>query len=327
MENPFTSLIDSLRNRGAATGINQTSNTVKMAVYLLAPFIAGWIAVNTILPPELEDIATLAVFGIWLVAIALFYAKAKTASSSYLPFPQAHWFFPDGQQNSYDLMIPEKGYEKILEFADGSVIYRVNHNSLYYQEADRQFPDIWKFSLWRLPAEWNKAFERNGSGEFFFDNLFVTHPACENIQVTVIEWDERGSYRVPLCIITGCSYYAHKAREEIEKTAQELITTLAPIEAADVQLAYVADLKQTLREVKTRNAFLEDEHDDFVDNIPATVKEMSDDRLQRIQKWYGDIMYAKKSRFAKILNLKSLAIILVILSALATASHFISGWP
>jgi hypothetical protein len=320
-------IIDHIKGKGAQTGLNQTSNSFKMAAYLLAPFLVGFIVAKTVLPPQLEDTATLIVFVSWIVGIILFYSNAKQKAASFLPFPQSHWFFPDGQQISYDLMVPEKGYEELAEYSDGSKLYRVYfRNRCAYQETDRPYPDIFDHALWKLPTNWNDTFKRNGAGEFFFENLFITHPACENIQVSVIEWDERGSYRLPLCAITGCSYWAERAIKDAGKnlSADDYKKTM---KALAKQKAYVSELKAKNTELATRNMFLEKEHEEYVSNEPKTIKKLADDRLEAIIKRDSLIRYAKKSIWTRILNLKTFAYAIILTGITMLISHFFFGWP
>lgn len=323
----INNIIDKIRYRGTQTGLNQTSNSFKMAAYLLAPFLIGFIVAKTILPPQMEDMATLIIFVSWIVGIILFYSNAKQKAASYLPFPQSHWFFPDGQQISYDLMIPENGYEELLEYSDGSKLYRVFFRSrLAYQETDRPYPDVFDHALWKLPTNWNDTFKRNGAGEFFFESLFITHPACENIQVAVIEWDERGSYRLPICTIIGCSYYADRAIKNIGKdlTAEDhkkIIKVLA------IQKAYVTELKAKNNELTRRNTYIEKENEDFTEKMPETVKELAERRMSKNLKRYQLISNAAQSRWTKWLNAKNLAYAILISAVLLLASHFILGYP
>ena len=318
-------IIDRIKYRGASTGLNQTRNSFKMAGYLLAPFVVGLIVSKTFIPPQYEDVGTLGLLCFWIIGIVLYYSNAKSKAASYLPFPQSHWFFPDGQQISYDLMVT--GWEQLVEYDDGSRLVRVFFkSSCAYQETDRPYPDIFNHALWKIPTNFNDSFKRNAEGEFFFDGLFISHPACENIQVTVIKWDERGSYRLPECVVTGCSYWAQKAIANKGKTLNDEETKkyMTDLEASE---GIVAELKAKNIEITTRNSYLEKEHEEFVSKEPTTIKGLSDDRIVRIQKMYGNIMYAKKSAWTKILNLKTFAVIFFLLAVFAAASHVITGWP
>ena len=320
-------IVDRIKYRGVSTGLNQTRNSFKMAGYLLAPFLIGFIVTKTFIPNQYEDVATLGVLFFWIVGIVLFYSNSKTKASSYLPFPQSQWFYPDGQQISYDLMVLPNGFEEIAKYHDDTRLVRVFFKSpCAYQETDRPYPDIFDHALWKLPTNWNDSFKRNAEGEFFFDGLFISHPACENIQVTVIDWDERGSYRLPICVVTGCSYWAQKAikgkglnlnEEDYKKT----------IKALSIQKAYVTELKAKNIEISTRNQYLEKEHEEYVNNEPKVIKRLSDDRLEAIIKRDTLIRYARKSLLTRILNLKTLAYVVVFLAVILLVSHFILGYP
>jgi hypothetical protein len=270
--------------------------------------------------------ASMVAFVGWIAYIIMLYAKAKSDAAGYIPFPQAHWFFPDGQQVTYDILVPPNGWEKVVDYPDGSRLYRVYFkDKLAYQEADRPYADVFNRALWKLPCEWNDAFKRNGHGEFFFENLFIDHPACENIEVGVIDWDEQGSNRLPVCVITGSSWYF----EESRKTGGKLLPNPAlRTTPKDKRLeAVIVDLKEELRELRTRNRFLEDEAEQYSKQEPRDIKELSDKRLERIRGEIGDIMDTKQSVWTRILNFRTLAIVIGVLVLLVIMSHFILGFP
>ena len=311
---------------GASTGLNQTRNSFKMAGYLLAPFVVGWFVAKAILPTNLQDIASLAVLLFWVVGIVLFYSNAKSRATGFIPFPQSHWFFPDGQQVSYDLMVLPSGWEELKIYEDDSRLYRVFFkSSLGYQETDRPYPDAFDQALWKLPTNWNDTFQRNAEGEFFFDSLFITHPACENIQVSVLRWDERGSYRLPVCVVTGCSYWGKvviKNNGDLTIGADKKTMT-----EFEINEAVNLELKAKNSELVNRNTFLESEHEEYVNNTPRTIKKLSDDRLEQVIKRDTLIRYAKKSLRDRILNMKTFAYAIVLSAVLLLVSHFILGYP
>lgn len=310
------------------TGLNQTRNTVKMAVYMLAPFLVGFIFAKVFLPPHYEDLGSLLVLVLWLVGIVLFYSNAKAKASSYLPFPQSHWFFPDGQQHSYDLMLNPNGVEEMYEYSDGSFLYRFwLKNRLAYQERDRPYPDVFDNVIMKLPTNFNDSFDRNSEGEFFFEGLFITHPSCENIQVTVVGWDERGSYRIPVCVVTGCSYYARKMLENAGTGYDTEDERKREMRALQIQKAFVLELKAKNIEIMNRNRFLEKEHEEYTEKTPVNIKKLSDDRLEEIAKRHGNIMYAKRSLRDRILNLRTFAYAIVIVGFALLISHYVFGYP
>lgn len=324
MNNPFKSAIDAIRNRGTHSGLNQTSNTAKMTAYITGPFIIGWFVVNILVAPQYRDLATFGVFGVWIGYVVLLYAKQKAESASYLPFPQSHWRFPDGQQVSFDLLVPPAGWEEILKYKDGSRLYRVTFKDYCeYMEADRDYPDVFKKALWKLPAEWNTAFKRTGHGEFFFENIFVDHPACENIEVDVIEWDERGKTRIPVCVISACSYIY----EKVILASGRTFPATGSLTTEQGENAVIRDLKNKIKELTTRNRYLESEADQYANNEPADIKELADKRMESNRKRVANIMDTKESTWSKIINLKTFGVIVLLLFATATFSHFVFGFP
>jgi hypothetical protein len=315
-----------VKRQGAHSGLNQTNNSFKMAAAIVAPFLGVWLLLTVFAPPEWKSVTTAFAFIGWIVYIFALYAKAKADVASYLPFPQSHWFFPDGQQISYDLLIPPNGWEMISDYKDGSKLYRVNFKEkVAYQEADRPYPDIFNYALWKLPAEWNDSFKRNGHGEFFFENLFVDHPACENIEVSVIDWEERGSNRLPICVITGCSYFFVEAMKSGGKAFPENERTLdkeSKLEAINIEL------REKNRELTTRNGYLEREAEQYTKTEPEDIIELRDKSLDAFWTRHKTIMNAgKKSIWLRLINGKTLGYALIAIAVILILAHFLAGWP
>ena len=121
-----------------------------MAAAIVAPFLVAWFTVELFAPQTWKSTATTVGFIGWIIYIFVFYYKLKADVAGFIPFPQSHWFFPDGQQVSYDLLVPPKGWEEIEKYQDGSYAYRVNFiDKNEYQEPDRPFPDIFNYAIWK----------------------------------------------------------------------------------------------------------------------------------------------------------------------------------
>lgn len=322
----MSSILKNIRHfrYGGATGLNQASNSVRMTTVIAGPFIVVWFLIKIFVPVEWTDPATIMAFVGWLGYVIMIYARAKSDAASYVPFPQTHWFFPDGQQINYDLLVPPNGWEDVASYPDGSHLYRLwFKDKMEYQDVDRPYPDVFDRALWKIPAEWTKAFKRQGHGEFFFGSIFVDHPACESVSVFVIEWKETGVGRVPVCVINSCSWLYNKALESAGKT----ILTQDGLNEADAVYALYKDAEKLVLELKTRNAYLEQEANEFTKEEPVDIKKMSDVRLERARKKIGSIMDVKESLWSRVVNLKTLGILLAILGLSLLASHFWLGWP
>lgn len=313
-----------IKNRGARSGLQQTSNSFKMAAAIVAPFLAVWFAVELLAPPEWKSIATTFSFIGWIVYLLTLYSKAKADVASFLPFPQSHWFFEDGQQISYDLLVPPNGWEEIARYSDGSAAYRVEFKEKNeYQEADRSYPDIFKTAIWKTPSTWTESFKRTGHGEFFFQNLFVDHPSCENIALSVIYWDERGSSRIPICLIHSCSYLYNAAAKTQGKSF-----TPTELSIADAKDLAIGDLKHKIAEVNNRNYYLETEAEQYHKEGPADIIEERDKALDAFFTRHKTIMNAgKKSWLTRLINGKTLGIILLAIAGALIFMHFMVGWP
>lgn len=310
--------------RGGKEGLEQTGNTGKMTIVIVGPFVAVWFLLQLFVPEEWIDIATIISFVGWIAYVVLLYAKQKAASVSYLPFPQAHWRFPDGQQQSYDILLPPNCATLIADYEDGATLYRVGpfKDKVAYQDPNRPYPDVFDTALWKLPADFNDTFQRNGHGEFFFETLFVDHPACEFIEVSVVGWEECGSTRTPICVITGCTYnYMQAAMSGGVDFPNPQKTTYE-----ERLLARNKVLKNLNAELTARNLFLEDENEQYATKEPQDIKRLSDKRLERIRNQVDNIMDTRPPK-TRLLNLKTLAFVILILAVVFIATHFIAGWP
>jgi hypothetical protein len=317
-------IVKTIKNRGAHSGLQQTSNSFKMAAAIVAPFLGVWFAVELFAPPEWKSIATTFSFIGWIVYLLTLYSKAKADVASFLPFPQSHWFFKDGQQVSYDLLVPPNGWEEIEKYKDGSAAYRVTFKEkCEYQEADRPYADIFNKAIWKLPAVWTDSFMRTGHGEFFFQNLFVDHPSCENIALSVIYWDERGSSRIPVCLIHSCSYLYNKAKETKGKAFPTM--ELSIDDAKDLA---INDLKHKNYEIGIRNQYLENEAEQYHKEGPEDIIELRDKALNAFATRHKTIMNAgKKGWLTKLINGKTLGYALIAIAVLLILSHLLMGWP
>jgi hypothetical protein len=323
--NFISSLKELLEKRGVHGGIGYTGNTIKMAAYLLAPLLVPWFLVNIFVPKPVSDMFVGLIFAGWLCFAMIFYFYLKAAAGEYVIFPQSHWRFPDGQQISYDLLVTpksgdKKGWELKAEYPDGSTFYRVTfRDKNMYQDSNKLYPDIFDYALWKLPASWNDSFSRNGVGEFFFGGLFVTNSTCENIDVSVVDWDKRGSTRIPVCVITACSYYYKKV---LEKQGRKLPDP----DAKKVELAEAKnlDLKSVLAITEKENTYLEQEAERYSKEEPAIIKEMVDKGLGAFLKRHTTIMNAgKQGKWTKILNLRTLAWVMAIIFGSLLLMHLL----
>lgn len=295
-------LVEMLKNRGVHQGLGQTSNSIKMAALILLPLIIPWFIVQLITTKEESTLYTPIILGGWIACIVIYFYAKKAAASEYSAFPQSGWQFPDGQQIRYDIFVlPNRGEgengwepitlnEKPVIYPDGSQLYKCTFkDKLAYQDPARDIPDIFNMALWKLPAAWQESFDFNGYGEFFYEGLFITSAKCENIEVTVIDWDERGGARIPICVITSCSYYHKQVRKQDGKILPKAIMT--KLEARD---AIIADIKKRNARLTTRNQYLETEAERHDKEEPAIIKERVDKEKDKMLQEFTDIMDIKE---------------------------------
>jgi hypothetical protein len=290
-------LIEMLKNRGVHQGLGQTSNSIKMAALILLPLIGPWFAVQIFCTKEQASLYTPIVFGGWIASVVIYFYAKKAAASDYSLFPQSGWHFPDGQQLRYDLFVlPNKGegsngWEPLtvkgepVIYSDGSQLFKTAFKDKYvYQDPYRDIPDIFNEAIIKTPASWQESFDFNGFGEFFMDGLFITSAHCENIEITVIDWDERGGSRIPICVVSSCSWYHKQVRKFEGKVLPK--TVMTKIEARE---AIIADVKKRNSGLLTRNQYLEAEAERHDKEEPAIIKERVDKEKDKMLEEYTDI--------------------------------------
>jgi hypothetical protein len=294
---PKIPLLDFIKNRGVHAGLGQTNNSIKMAGLILLPLIVPWLLVQMFVSKEQSAIYTPIVFAGWLAVIIIYYFAKKATASEYTAFPQAGWQFPDGQQIRYDVLIlpnrgeGQNGWEPVvigetpIVYGDGSTLYKVTFkDKLAYQDPKRDVQDVFEEALWKLPASWTESFDFNGFGEFFYEGLFITHAKCENIEIAVVDWDERGGSRIPVCIVTACSWYQKLCRKNEGKVLPKAL-----MNKMEAKQAVIADLKKRNSRLLTRNEYLEQEAERHDKEEPAIIKERLDREKDKMLEEYSDI--------------------------------------
>lgn len=296
-------LVEVIKNRGVHQGLGQTSNSFKMAALILLPLIVPWFAVQILATKEQASLYTPIVFGGWIASIIIYFYAKKAAASEYSAFPQSGWQFDDGQQIRYDVFVQpnrgegDNGWEPItikdkpVIYTDGSQLFKVSFkDKLAYQDPSRDTPDVFDTAIWKLPASWQESFDFNGYGEFFYEGLFITHTKCENIEVTVIDWDERGGARIPVCVVSSCSWYHKQVRKYDGKVIPK--TVMSKLETRE---AIIADIKKRNARLTTRNQYLEVEAERHDKEEPEIIKERVDKEVDAVLHEYSDVMSIKPS--------------------------------
>lgn len=301
-------LVEYIKNRGVHQGLGQTSNSLKMAALVLLPLIVPWFIVQLFFTKQEANLYTPIVLAGWIAVIMIYFFAKKAAASEYSAFPQSGWQFDDGQQIRYDVFVQpnrgegDNGWEpltinnKDVVYPDGSRLYKVTFkDKLAYLDPKRGIPDIFDQAIWKLPGSWQESFDFNGFGEFFYEGLFITHTKCENIEVTQVDWDERGGSRIPVCVITSSSWYHKQVRK-----CEGKILAKPNMKLIEAKAALIADLKTRNNRLATRNSYLEQEAERHDKEEPAIIKERVDKEKEKILQEYSDIMDIKPPLFSRL---------------------------
>lgn len=303
---------------GAVGGLNATENNLRMSAVLLAPFLVMWLGIKMLLPDEMYDFAVTIAMCVWLVWVVLVWAYSKSDANNYIVFPQSKWKFPDGTCRTFDVKVVTDGWEKIVEFPDGSVGYRVYFADKYlYEDPDLPYPLTFDSAYWILPDLWDKAFQRRALGEFFHKGVFVTKPDCEDISVYVTGFEERENAVFPVCIINDCSLTYQKTIEKLQ--LPQFLGGGNPL-----YLLYQAERRKNLK-LASHTAYLEDALDIAGRQASEDFKNEADRRLKDARKRHASIMDTGQSWTTRFLNLKTLAIVILGIAVVWFVGHNIFG--
>ena len=308
---------------GGTTGFNATENNIKMTIVIVAPFLGLWLAIRVIMPEPLYDMAVTVSVFIWLAYIFMLYSWAKSDASGFLPFPQSKWKFPDGTCRTFDLKVPPDSWEKICDLPDGKVAYKVYFSErLVYQDPDLPFSDVFDVAYWILPDLWDKSFQRRAFGEFFHRGVFVTHPACEDISVYVLDWETKEGERFPVCLVNDCALTYFKALH-VYNTPQ---FTAEGVDKAEATYVLYRDGRKREGKLLDHSAYLEDRLEIAEKESSEDFKKSADSRLKAIRARHARIMSTKQPLLTRLLNLKILAWAIFFLSALAIVGRMLGWW-
>ena len=317
--------LDWLRNlgSGAITGFNATENNLKMTGAVVGPFLAMWLVIQIFLPKALYDLAITISLFIWLAYVVMLWAWAKSDASGYIPFPQSKWKFPDGTCRTFDVKVPPDSWEKLCEFPDGRIAYKVYFSDKFlYQDPDLPFPDIFDMAYWILPSLWDTAFQRRAFGEFFHKGVFVQHPACEDISVYVVDWETKEGERFPVCLINDCAL-------TYENTLASYRTPHMTDEGFDVGNAYqllYADGRKREGKLISHASYLEERLDVAEKESSKDWKKSVDNRMKAIRSRHARIMDTKPPLLTRLLNMQTLTTLALLLILLYVAGRFIFHW-
>lgn len=314
-------IFDRFRREKGITGLDETRNNAKMTALIAGPFCVAWLVIQMFVPLKYMDMVIIIMFFGWIGYIVFYYAWAKADASSYRPFPQIPWRFPDGSVRVFSMLIPPDGYERLKDYEKGEVGYHVSFTEKYeHHDPKLPFPDIFEDAYWLLPRSWEETFDFRSAGEFFHKGVIVDHPACEYASVYVLDWELKEGKRTPVCAVNDCALrYAESVKgfdgSPLSLTRAKILETLL-----------VASRKRELR-LQQHSAYLEETLDIVMKEGSQDVKKIVNDRMRAIRDRVHTIMDTGESRLSRIFNFKNVAKALLILGLLFLITHFVIGWP
>jgi hypothetical protein len=202
-------------------------------------------------------------------------------------------------------------------------VYKVYFADKYiYQDPDLPYPDVFDMAYWFLPApDWDTAFQRRAYGEFFHKGVFVTHPACEDVSVYVLDWETKEGERFPICLINDCAETYKQALERYRKPD----FNEAGINEADGLWALYCDGRKREDKLVSHIAYLETRLEVAEKDHSLDFKKSADRRLEAVRKRHGSIMETKQSLITRIFNMKTLAYALLLIAFIFVFGRFVLG--
>lgn len=254
---------------GGITGQNLVESNAKMTSIVALPWLVGYLFCFMFVPDPFLEPSIIMMSIVWIFYCYGIYSYAKVDATSYRPFPQSIWKFPDGGSRKYNLMIRPDAWSKECDFKDGEQGWRVDLGRHYqYWDNRSDFPFRFNHALLKLDAKPDECFSFSSEGEFFHKGIAIKHPACEDLSVHIYGWlqDENGEY-YPVGAVNDCSLSYVKALESEE--------THRPSELRKANLFEVA-----YRTERRRRMMLQRHADTMEDIVDSDEKDARDFRKE-----------------------------------------------
>lgn len=291
---------------------------MKMSGVVLLPFLVMWFVIRIFLPDSMYDVAITISMLAWLVWIVVVWAWAKSDAGNFIVFPQSKWKMPDGSCRTFDVKVPPDSWEKVVAFPDGAVGYKVYFADKYMiEDPDLPYPLAFDCAYWLLPAPWDVAFQRRAQGEFFHKGVFVTKPDCEDISLYVVAFEEREGVKFPICLVNDCAYTYEKALKDLN--VPQLMRADNPV--------YMLWRSERVRanKLSQHTVYLEDLNRGAYEDDPKDFHDSAEKTLKQARRRHRSIMDTEQSLMSRILNLKTLVVVLVAIVGTYLFLHFALG--
>jgi len=307
---------------GAVAGYNASENNMKMSLVVIAPIIAVWFVVKMMLPDEFYYTGMTIGMVVWFACLLSVYNWAKGDAGNYIVFAGSKWKFPDGSCRTFDLKVPPDSWEKIAEFEDGSIGYKVHFaDKFLYEDPDLPYARVFSKAYWLLPALWDKCFQRRAVGEFFHKGIFVTKPDCEDISVYVIGWEVKEGESFPVCLINDCALTYQRTFNKA-KTPQ----FIEGANEADLIFLLYKDGRKREDKLLAHSSYLEERLEVAESDASKDFKESAEGRMKATRQRHGRIMDVRESWRAKIFTLRNVFYAVVIFFVIAILGRILFGW-
>jgi len=241
--------------------------------------------------------------AIWIAGVYGMHSHMKMQAAEYLVFDQAKWRFDENTVTTVDVFIPKDAVQYIGKLGEDKHAYRIGPlpTPIGYLH-----PDLGLISFrradWVLPARWNDTFFFKPGGEVWWGGIPMTHPNCEGLVLHVKGWEDYMGEHIPTCEVADSTFHYKHGMAGINPKRMTLTNE-------DIEKSQSLAFKRECIELRLKTKDLE-HHLGKVLSETDNVEEIIKQRIQDYKKRHGDIMRAGEQWRTKLLNLKTLAIVL-----------------
>jgi hypothetical protein len=254
--------------------------------------------------------------AIWIAGVYGVHSHMKMEAAEYLVFDQAKWRFDENTVTTVDIFIPKDAIQYIGKLGEGKHAYRIGplKTPIGYNH-----PDLGLISFrradWVLPAKWNDTFFFKPGGEVWWGGIPMTHPNTEGLVLHVKGWEDYMGEYIPTCEVADSTFHYKHGMAGVNPKRMSL--TNEDIEKSQA-LAYKRECIELRLKTKDLEHHLAKVLDESVDQ-----EKIYRERLADAKRKYVDIMRVEQPLKYRILNLKTFAIVIIVVAVIILFGRFL----
>lgn len=331
-------ILEKLHLRGKETGVSglqAKENTFTFIAIVIIPWYVMQIVIQFYVPQEYWLFVWPTGIAIWLSGIIAYNQLKQTAAAKCKWFPAALCRFPDGTFTNIDLAIPpitetEQSIELIGEFGNEPKYAYLAPLKQTVQYYDSVFSRI----IIVTPKLWDNSFFFRPGGEAWHDGVPVEPPSGEGVALHFLareDWHDHMGETVPVCVVADCDYFYRERLKQMKNIPPQLRqdvknvpsdvraavgenVPLTPLEVLEIKNSI---LRKANIELNTQVGNLEDHLDAVLNASSQLVRKQVKKELEAVIVRDREIMSTNVPLRYRLINMKSLAIVGLVLAFVA----------